>query len=183
MSRVSEWVLATPRRLFLTVAAVVLAVIVAVVALATPDAPSQAAPDLERHSDAPSSIAPSTGAPTAPPGDDHRGRAGAHREALRVTRAYLAAFLDRTSSDRAWRARVDALSTSTLRQLNHTVPRAAVPSATVRRVTVRAASYSYAALSAALSDGTELSVALVLTGTGWRVTSVDPVTATGRAAG
>jgi hypothetical protein len=83
-------------------------------------------------------------------------------------------FLSGTASDAAWRARLDRLSTSTLAELNATVPRAAVPDARLRRLTLTALSSSYANVQAVLSDGTRLTIGLVLEADGWRVTEVAP---------
>jgi hypothetical protein len=66
------------------------------------------------------------------------------------------------------------VSTGTLARLNATVPRAAVPDATLRRLTLIALSSSYASVEAVLSDGTRLTVALVLGTAGWKVTEVEP---------
>lgn len=189
LTRLTEW-LVTPRRMFVAVAGSVLAVIITVVNLTTPHAPTRPAAEVERHaarstsgavSSAPAPTAPakvsSAPTPTSAPSSDNDHETNirqVHRQALRTTGAYLAAFLDRSSSDRAWRARLDALSTSALARLNREVPRASVPAARVRSLRMVTASYSYALVTARLSGGIELRVALVLDVDGWRVTAVDP---------
>jgi hypothetical protein len=87
---------------------------------------------------------------------------------------YLRVFLSDSGSTAGWHARLDRLSTRTLARLNATVRRRTVPDAALRRLTLTALSSSYASLDAALSDGTRLSVALVLEADGWKVTEVAP---------
>jgi hypothetical protein len=95
------------------------------------------------------------------------------REAVRRTAAsYLRVFLSDTGTRAAWQARLDRLSTDTLARLNATVPRSRVPDAMLRRLRVAVMSSSYAGARAVLSDGTRLTVALVLEADGWRVTEV-----------
>jgi hypothetical protein len=97
------------------------------------------------------------------------------REVVRRTAArYLRVFLSPAGSEMAWHARLERVSTGTLARLNATVPRAAVPDATLRRLTLIALSSSYASVEAVLSDGTRLTVALVLGTAGWKVTEVAP---------
>lgn len=117
-------------------------------------------------------------APSASPSGDSlphaRARAAARTRARDVAIAYLTAFLSDTGTDAQWRTQINRYTTATLRRLNATVPRAAVPDARLRGASVDAAGTYYASVLAELSDGTRLQVALVLEPHGWRVTAADP---------
>lgn len=187
MTRVIEWLLGSPLRLVLLAAGAVMAVIVAVVGFtSSPEVTRQAAPGVERRSDAPTPVAPSTPpatppskAPSASPSPVEGHAHGEHkatprRTVERAARAYLSAFHDPTGPDKAWRARIDALSTGTLAQLNASVPRAIIPPARIRTLTVDVLAYSYAHVTARMSSGDRLGVALVLDADGWKITEVAP---------
>lgn len=188
MSRVSEWVFASPTRLFVTAGAAVLVPILTISALtgdpaepgARAHAPTERASQLEVHSHAPSPVAPAP-APTSAPTSAPQSAEGpmhdvpARRPAVRAAASYLAAFLTDRGPDREWRANLARYSTPTLARLNASVPRAAVPDARVRTLRADVMELSYASIGARLSDGTRLRVSVVLTANGWQVTEVAPV--------
>jgi hypothetical protein len=141
-----------------------------------PVTPTAAAPS---HPTAPTTPADagdqSAPRPSAVDGDGH----GTHRvpapgPVRRAAAGYLRVFLNDTGSRAAWQNRLERFSTSTLVRLNANVPRGRVPDATLRGLTFTALSSSYASLRAVLSDGTRLTMALVLDTDGWKVTEVAP---------
>jgi hypothetical protein len=179
----ARWLFHTPGRLL---AAVLALVVVAAVtmwafqdATGSPDpAPPAAAASRDLSAPAASSAEPASSLASTPAAVDEEGH-GTHRvpapgPVRRVAATYLRVFLSDTGSTARWHTRLDRLSTDTLARLNATVPRAMVPDATLRRLTLTALSSSYASLHAVLSDGTRLTVALVLDSDGWRVTEVAP---------
>jgi hypothetical protein len=178
----ARWLFHSPGRLL---AAVVVLVVASGLTLwaaqAGTSAPYPAPPAVAAPSDptAPSLPAdatdPSTSRRAAVDGDGHgTHRAPARAPVRRTAARYLRVFLSTTGARVVWQARLDRFSTRTLARLNATVPRTRVPDATLRRLTLTALGSSYASLRAVLSDGTWLTIALVLDTDGWKVTEVAP---------
>jgi hypothetical protein len=176
---VARWLFHSPGRLL---AAVILLVVASGLTLwaaqartSAPDPAPPAAAAAPHPTPPADATAPSTSRRAAVDGHgDGTHRAPARGPVRRTAAGYLRVFLSNTGSREAWQARLDRFSTSTLARLNATVPRTAVPDARLRRLTLTALSSSYASLRAALSDGTRLTMALVLEADSWKVTEVAP---------
>jgi hypothetical protein len=179
----ARWLFHTPGRL---VAAVLTLVAVGAVtmwaaqdATGSPDPPPPAAMT-RPHPTAPAALSAEQAGPSvstqAAVEEEGHGTHGvpAPGPARHVAATYLRVFLSDTGTRAEWLAELDELSSATLGRLNATVPRARVPDAMLRRLTLTAQSSSYASLQAVLSDGTRLSVGLVLDTDGWSVTEVAP---------
>jgi hypothetical protein len=179
----ARWLFHTPGRLLAALLALV--AVGAVTMWAAQDATGSPDPPPPAAMTRPEPITPATARPeplgssvSTPAAVDGNGH-GTHRvpppgPARRVAGRYLRVFLSDTGTRAEWLGRLDRLSTATLTRLNATVPRTRVPEAMLRRITLTALSSSYASLQAVLSDGTRLSVGLVLDTDGWKVTEVAP---------
>lgn len=124
-------------------------------------------------SQGPSPVVP-TPTPTATP-DPH----GQHREPSEIpvraaTTAYLRTFFDRKMPTAQWRTQLAAMSTPTHAATLATVPRVAVPNATLTSTKVIRLASGAATVEANCSDKSVLHVGLVLDETGWKVSRVVP---------
>jgi hypothetical protein len=177
-----RWLFHSPGRVLAAVVVLVVASGLSLWAAQAGTSPPDAAPPaaaVPSHPTAPVTPAdatePSTSGRAPADGDGHGTHRAPARGPVRHTAVgYLRVFLSDTGTRVAWHARLDRFSTSTVARLNATVPRSRVPDATLRRLTLTALSSSYASLRVVLSDGTWLTMALVLDTDGWKVTEVAP---------
>lgn len=186
---VMTWLRRNPRRAVLAFATALMALVLAVVAHTNGDSTADTPPVAsttpgEKTSDTPGAPQSSQSVPEAPPltapaatpdphGEHHQPDA---RPVQKTAVSYLATFLDGAIAETVWRARLNALSTSTHRQTLVTVPRAAVPHAGLRSVTVTRLASGAATATAVLTDQTVLIVGMVLDADGWKVSRVVPQT-------